>query len=151
MSSTALPLAGGAGGDEATFADLLQSIQTHEVSDDPRVVHGIAVPQRLIRFRGNVEIAVPIDERAHSELRRCWPWGRVGDPLTLRIVEPWLLMFVELDSVAVLVNKAMVVIAEADQIPERGLTTIGPVVDVVTLDIDAIAATRESARGVARQ
>ncbi len=89
----------------------MQSIQTHEISDDPRVVHGIAVPPALIRFRGNVEIAVPIDERAHSEPRRCRSWGRIGDQPTLRIVEPWLLVLVELDPIAVLVNEAMMVIA----------------------------------------
>ncbi len=44
---------------------------------------------------------MPIDERAHSEPRRSRPWRRIGDPPTLRIVEPWLLVFVELDSIAV--------------------------------------------------
>ena len=82
-----------------------------------------------------------VDERTHPEPRRSWAWRRACDQPTAWIEEARLLLLVELDSIAVLVDKPMVMTAQADQIPERRLATIGPVVDVVTLDEDPIAAT----------
>ena len=132
-------------------SNLVESIDADEIPDDPRIVHGIAVPSRLVRVRGNVELAVPVDQCLHSEPSRCWARRRIRDQSIAMIEEPRLLALVELDAIAVLVDKAVVVAAQADQVSERGLATIGPVMDMVTLDEDAVAAAREAARRVSFQ
>src|SRR5688572_13388289 len=57
----------------------------------------------------------------------------------------------ELDRAAVLVQEAMVERAERDRVLEAGVSAVGPVHDVVGLEVEAVRAAGKPARSIALQ